>query len=35
MEQDDLELLRKWHKLAARVESIKAFEEKTGLSQES
>lgn len=34
MEQDDLELLRKWHKLAARVESIEAFEEKTGMSQE-
>lgn len=35
MEQTDFEILRKWHKIAARVESIKAFEEKAGLVQES
>lgn len=31
MKQTDLGLLRKWHKIAARVETIEAFEEKTGL----
>ena len=31
MEQDDLEILRKWLKIAARAESIEAFEEKIGL----
>ncbi len=31
MKQTDLGLLRKWHKIAARVETIEAFEEKIGL----
>lgn len=31
MEQTDLELLRKWHKIAARAESIEVFKEKAGL----
>ena len=31
MEQDDLEILRKWHKIAARAESIEEFEEKIEL----
>ncbi|NDO51334.1 hypothetical protein FMM75_18650 [Lachnospiraceae bacterium MD335] len=35
MEQDDLELLRKWHKIAARVESMETFEEKIGMHLES
>lgn len=34
MEQTDLEILRKWHKIAARAESIEAFEGKVGLVQE-
>lgn len=32
MKQTDLELLRKWLKIAARVETMEEFEEKTGLS---
>jgi len=31
MEQTDLEVLRDWHKLAARAESIEAFEQAAGL----
>lgn len=31
MEQTDLEVLRRWHKLAARAESIEDFEEKAGI----
>ncbi len=34
MEQTDLEILRKWLKLAARAETIEAFEEKIGLIRE-
>lgn len=34
MEQTDLEILRKWLKLAARSETIEAFEEKIGLIRE-
>ena len=30
MEQTDLELLRKWHKIAARAETIEEFEERAG-----
>ncbi len=33
MEQNDLELLRKWHKAAARAESIEEFERTVGLLQ--
>ena len=33
MEQTDLELLSKWHKIAARTESIEEFEESIGLVQ--
>ena len=33
MEQTDLELLRKWHKAAARAESIEEFEQAVGLAQ--
>ena len=32
MEQTDLEVLRRWHKLAAKAESIEAFEKAAGLS---
>ena len=35
MEQTDLELLRKWLKYAARVESIEEFEDKIGLVRKS
>ncbi len=31
MEQTDLEVLRRWHKLAAKAESIEAFEKAAGL----
>ncbi len=31
MEQTDLEVLRKWHKMAARADSIKEFEQAVGL----
>ena len=31
MKQTDLEVLRKWHKIAARVDSIKDFEQAVGL----
>ena len=34
MEQEDLEILRKWHKIAARAETIEDFEEKIGLVKE-
>lgn len=34
LEQTDLEILRKWLKLAARAETIEAFEEKIGLIRE-
>ena len=30
MEQTDLEVLRRWHKLAAKAESIEAFEKAAG-----
>ena len=33
MEQTDLELLRKWHKAAAKAESIEEFEQAVGLVQ--
>ena len=33
MEQTDLEILRKWHKKAAKAESIKEFEQAVGLMQ--
>ena len=33
MEQNDLELLRKWLKIAARAESIEEFERAVGLVQ--
>ena len=33
MEQTDLELLRKWHKTAARAKSIEEFEQTIGLMQ--
>ena len=33
MEQTDLELLSKWHKIAAKSESIEEFEESIGLVQ--
>ena len=31
MKQTDLEVLRKWHKIAARVDSIKDFEQAVGV----
>ena len=31
MKQTDLEVLRKWHKIAARADSIKDFEQAVGL----
>ena len=31
MEQTDLEVLRRWHKLAAKAEAIEAFEKAAGL----
>ncbi len=33
LQQTDLELLKKWHKAAARAESIEAFEQAVGLVQ--
>ena len=33
LEQNDLELLKKWHKAAARAESIEEFEQTVGLVQ--
>lgn len=33
MEQTDLELLKKWHKAAARAESIEGFEQAAGIVQ--
>jgi hypothetical protein len=33
MEQTDLELLKKWHKAAAKAKSIEEFEQAVGLVQ--